>query len=333
MGLLQLFLQGKDVADRELVAKIVVRDGAYVDTVLKGARRERSRYAYSDELHRQWQIPEGLQGASNSLQLLAVCQGKLLSQGGKPREAMELLLDLGLFGRDLSDRAFYIDESDGLGVMGTAFRELQGMVVSGALGQELLTDLEKQLKRLDDLWPDHRTALIGDLLNLGTLLLREDRSDDELYTINNTPRNRREWRYLFSSRFKATRCFNVAEDWIEQAIQAEKQPWEATNRTIQRLFQESRQSKDPLLRELYGILTSMSVREVRATCRLLQMAAHYRATGEILALEDPYGGQLRSSVSGGRLRAWSIGPFPEEYNPAQAKPTGYVRSLELEVDR
>jgi hypothetical protein len=37
------------------------------------------------------------------------------------------------------------------------------------------------------------------------------------------------------------------------------------------------------------------------------MAAHYRATGEVLELEDPLGAKMRTVKTGGTLQIWSVG--------------------------
>src|SRR5262245_44967922 len=91
-------------SDPEPVSRQVEQAEAWAATVLKGARRERSRYEYPEQDHRQWREPEGVQGAAGTLQLLATWKGTQLVREGKQGEAVALLLDLAVFGRDLSDR-------------------------------------------------------------------------------------------------------------------------------------------------------------------------------------------------------------------------------------
>jgi hypothetical protein len=52
---------------------------------------------------------------------------------------------------------------------------------------------------------------------------------------------------------------------------------------------------------------SRPVRERRAQLRLLRLAAHRKATGEVLALDDPFGTTLRHAVTPAGLKAWSVG--------------------------
>ncbi|HEV3026715.1 MAG TPA: hypothetical protein VG457_04040, partial [Planctomycetota bacterium] len=49
-------------------------------------------------------------------------------------------------------------------------------------------------------------------------------------------------------------------------------------------------------------------RAQRAQIRLLRTVAYYKATGKLLELEDPFGGQLHFAKSGRRLSFWSVGP-------------------------
>ena len=48
-------------------------------------------------------------------------------------------------------------------------------------------------------------------------------------------------------------------------------------------------------------------RERRVQLTLLRVAAHYRATGEILDLDDPFGAKLITSKTGDHLKVWSVG--------------------------
>jgi hypothetical protein len=40
---------------------------------------------------------------------------------------------------------------------------------------------------------------------------------------------------------------------------------------------------------------------------LLRVATHWRRTGELLDLDDPFGAKLKSAKSGEGLKLWSIG--------------------------
>ena len=74
-------------------------------------------------------------------------------------------------------------------------------------------------------------------------------------------------------------------------------------------------------------------RTVRVHLRLLRAAAHYRRTGEILELEDPFGTKLLHHESGGRLKLWSVGEDSVDQKGLgswQAKP---FEDIVLEVPR
>jgi hypothetical protein len=44
-----------------------------------------------------------------------------------------------------------------------------------------------------------------------------------------------------------------------------------------------------------------------AQVRVLRVAAHYRATGELLNLQDPFGSEIQTRKTGSTLRVWSAG--------------------------
>jgi hypothetical protein len=65
------------------------------------------------------------------------------------------------------------------------------------------------------------------------------------------------------------------------------------------------------------------------------MAAHYRATGEFLELEDPFGGMIRRGENGCRWKLWSIGPDGIDQGGVAQKDDLHdpILDIVLEMDR
>ena len=75
----------------------------------------------------------------------------------------------------------------------------------------------------------------------------------------------------------------------------------------------------------------------RAQLRLLRVAAHYGATGDVLELDDPFGTKLRVRVADGSLRVWSVGPEGADHNGTGAfafdREGADARDIVLEIRR
>jgi hypothetical protein len=143
---------------------------------------------------------------------------------------------------------------------------------------------------------------------------------------------RRHWRHFYSSRLQAAKSFSTFEDWVNRALAAESLPWSEADPIIQTIFRESDHHKETVIRSFGTVLHAITLRELQASARLLRVACRFRATGEVLELQDPFGGNLRTTVTEGHLRAWSRGPFAVE--PAPQEPVGGSKSiLRIEVDR
>ena len=150
--------------------------------------------------------------------------------------------------------------------------------------------------------------------------------------LDGEPHPRRSWRHLFSSRLQAADSFFRADAWIRKAAAAEALSWSQAWPVLEGLYKESETDPDPVLRG-FGILTgTVGIREAQVEARLLRLRGHFRRTGEVLPLQDPFGGMLQTTVTDGRLQAWSRGPFA--VGPASPNPSADGSKIfEVEVDR
>jgi hypothetical protein len=283
--------------------------------LLQGTRRATARYPFPEIRRRDYLLPPALQNTASGVLAVGNPSAKVLFDKGKRREAIDLLLDESIFGLDLWDRGFETDVLDGQGVVRQCFVDLEAMIVSRTLGKDDLLHLLGRLQHLDSSWPDHEIALQNDLLDLGMLLIREDRDEEIRLRFSDHERVRREWRTLYSSRFLAVRQFRNAEAILRRVSDTQKLPIEIAHPTIFRIHQEAQASPDPLMSTFYHVLYGTSSRTMRAQGRLMQMAARYLTTGELVELSDPMGGKLQAAAAGERVVFRRIGVISDAAPP------------------
>jgi hypothetical protein len=239
-------------------------------------------------------------------------------------------MDVCLYGRDIGGASLIGGESSGLSVMDAAFRELGDLLKRGILTLDERRLLDRFLTLLDDHFPDHTGDLRGDLLNLGVLLRREER-DGHRY-LDFSERRGPSWRHCFSSRLQASATFAAAESIVQRALALESQPWSVAGPGNQELSQEL--SRDPLLdHTLRHLAEPRWAALTRGSLRLLRVAAHYLATGDVPEIDDPVGGKIRSRPMGDFLLIWKRSLFgTQDWEPSDER-TGYDFALKIAVTR
>jgi hypothetical protein len=123
------------------------------------------------------------------------------------------------------------------------------------------------------------------------------------------------WRYGFSERLVIVDAFQEGCAIDRQLQAAATKPWKEARQIQERLSADRSWKKNPLLRKFGEIQEMLSdpaaprnlYRERLAQLRLLRCAAAYRSAGEVPVLDDPYGDKIRSSITGTRLKVWSVG--------------------------
>lgn len=254
---------------------------------------------------------DGIQDAflsyyGRELTLLGVGKARRLAELGNVPEALRILVDVCLFGRDLAGSRLSAGVSEGIHVMNTAFMEMRDILQRRDLAREDLEFLARVLELLDDHFPGTANDLRGDMVMLGVLLQCEDLDDTDYLAVSG--RTRRNWRTFFSTRLEAAVAFFEAESLANRAIALESHPWSVAGPGGQSLLKE--QSKNPVLdAALRNLLGDQRAREIRGNLRLLRVATRYRASGEVLQLDDPVGGKIRARPSGGGILVWKRSLF------------------------
>jgi len=323
------FLERKKEGNRAEVESLVVRFAPTIEVLSRGARRLEARLprkpppGYTSDLHVD----------TLYLNQLAIAKARLLAEEGRIPEALDLLTDVCIHGRDCAQlgRGFSTGLS-GIGHLHHALRELRDILQSRDVDPEELLSLERRLQGVDDHFPEQRGDLENDLKELGLLFIQEDLDDTAHHTINGK-RERRSWRFFYSSRLQAATGFAVADRLVRQVLEARNLPWSERFATIDAAARELSESKDEILgvrfMNLHGALQDT---QVRASLRLLRLAAHYRATGELVEIEDPFGGRIRTRMKDGVLLAWHRSFPGDNWNP-QVNSDDYWFTESIEVRR
>jgi hypothetical protein len=303
------FRDGDPKADRAKAEQLVSRFSASLNALRRGASTENADRSVPWEEGMAFRL-----GIVFSVGALAPVKARFLAEEGRPREAAELLLDACQFGLDGARNSTDLEADQAMGVVRTCLNELRSLIVSGVLGREDLLEVDRELDVLDRSFPRIADCHLNDAMALGFTLL-EERGFQAIgpkvgLDISKIPT----WRFCFSERLVIVDAFETSLSGRRRLGEAEEKPWKEAREiktTVLRTFSEDRNLLVRLLcppfdGKPYKVFGDI-IRDYRAQLRLIRIAVRYAATGEFLALEDPFGGMLRSTRTGDRLKAWSIG--------------------------
>jgi hypothetical protein len=235
-------------------------------------------------------------------------QSRMLRSAGEPQKAVELLLDLALFGGDLSRNAFGYIEGTASEIRKWALDELRICVVDRSLPRAGLETLDRELRILEEATPDRSTILSNNTALLGEVLLAN--RDSWIAQPGFSPQAL-DWRHAYSKGLLALDLFTHADDWNRRAGAAASRTWPEAVKIHQAIRSEGDALNDLLsFQALAAYSWSGWTRAHLAKTRLLRVAVRYRLSGELLSLDDPFGDRLRTEVSPkGRLQVWSVGEY------------------------
>jgi len=311
------YLQGMTNASRADVQALPSMYAESIDLLSRCARR--SEAPTPARMAHDWQD-------SNAL-LLA--RARLLVEAGKIPESLEVFLDACVHAGDVAQSGVSAAGFTGHKMLLVTFRELRHLLQTRDIALQDLSALDHRLQLLDEGFPGPGRDVELNLLDLGKMLISEDRDARTYHHIDG--RLRPTWRSFFSSRLQAASTFFEADRLVQRVLQARTLSWSEENRVLRDLGSEMMDASDRLL--VYSLPHSQVSRyahQSKAALRLLRVAAHYRATGEVLELEDPFGGKMQFAESKGSLRAWRQLQYGE---PALPQSSDYWTTAVIEVSR
>lgn len=330
MGKLGEFVVRGKKADRAWVVALVGRHKAALDHLRNGARREQGRYPYDWSSGWSMKTPSLLE--SQLLANLTASAARLEAEAGRPVEAASLLFDLCQFARDLGHDAPLISEMIAISIYGVALDELRDLVLSGSLAPGEWKEVARRLEIVDRSFPSHGVCLLNERLASGIEVEKGGLSWEAMgktsFGVGLTG-----WRFGFSMDSMGVNAMDLLDQAMRAGAEAEGKDWAEAERVAADSNARVSGSGNPVAQMIIpGLLQSgRAVRERRAHVRLLRAAAMWKAGEPVPELEDPFGTKLLHSVTGGRLKVWSVGrDGVDSGGKGEWRPNGHDIVLEVE---
>lgn len=277
-------------ADPEAGKEAVAAAGPMLAHLRRGAGRAGARADYAWEQGTAMPIP-GLLDYQRGINLV-VLVARARAEEGNPGEAAGVLLDGCQMGRDVGDDGLMIAEMIGSALLNLTLTEIRDLLAAGRFDAAAIRDLDAGLGVLDGSFPSHARSLNNEALMMGTTFLAEAEKSG--------------WGV---ARFFHTNAYEAISRSMARAAKAQSLPWGESLREFAAIEEEAKSSWNPLVRmTVPSLLGNTRVhRERLAQLRLLRTALRFKATGELLDLDDPFGTKLKTARSGDALKVWSVG--------------------------
>ena len=331
--LLRNFLQGRSgsPADQAILKTVLSDPAGILGDLHRGAHR-----AVAKQLPRERQ--DWIEESLLDLALLAASRSKALAEEGKGREASETLLDLAQFSRDTGVDVPSIECGASPRICDMALGGLLELDLGGKLTREDRLAVAEALGRLDSSWSDRVLLEDVDVVQIGRGLLQSWHLYAEVHSTMTKTGGEASfwigWRYGFSDRLIAADAFEQLLEASKGMSAARRSPRPECLKAASEALSALMESRNPYLSaNCYRFLHGVGSAQERARIRLLRVALHYRATGEILDLEDPFGGRLRHEVQGSRFKVWSVGPDGVDHGGIGGWSSPSALDIVLEVER
>lgn len=273
----------------------------WMDRLHQGARRIAASPAdFPPRWHGDWDFWT-LSYMMNCGVLLARQQRKQ----GMPFDGALTLLDALQLARFAAISGTSVNREFALETLPPTIAELGDLLCSDPLTADQLQLVEHELEPLEAAMKSSLRDLEPRLARWAQGLLTCDlRADGYL---NGAPYR---WRVLLPGRLMKAEAFEFAERKARLLLALEGRPYAEMLAQRDLLMQEGMESLNPIIRRVIIEGERYDWREEparKAQLRLLRAATHYRASGEVLNLEDPLGSTLHHASSGTRMRIWSNG--------------------------
>jgi len=307
------YLRGGRSEDRERLREILQKQAPAIERFRQGVRRAEGTRTI------EWKNPESRGSLSVPYLVdLAMGQAKLWAEEGRVHDAAEILLDAARLAADVGTNADLISTLVSNGSQTPVLKQLQDVLLSGALSAAELRQIAGELDLLDRSYPKVGDALVNGAMCAGWDMRRAGSIGDYLKFYSALyPQGMPHvsaWRFAFSERLMMVDAFERELDWSRRLAAADARSWDDAARITREVDAERAASTNGIPRIAGRWLSGdgfysmqASFRERRAQLRLLRVAAQFLATGDVLDSEDPFGGMLIHNLKEGRLKVWSRG--------------------------
>jgi hypothetical protein len=223
-------------------------------------------------------------------------------ESGGPWNAAETLLDSLQLARFWASSGKGDNRVDALHSLDPSLDELRDILARETLSRDLLLRIDGELEALDAALRSPTSYLLPALARWAEGL---ETADLDTQLMHEAPYR---WRYLLPTRLMLADAFEFYDRHVRRLLDSEKKSYLDMARNANQLYREREASKNPLLYSDGSVARELDWvgLERAAQFRLLRVAARYRATGEILQLNDPFGRDFIHSRTENRMRFWSL---------------------------
>jgi hypothetical protein len=281
--------------NRSQVEEILATLQEPLDHLKRGVRRTQALDPDAAEAFREKYYMA--QPAAGVLAWLSVCESKMLADSGQGRDAAELLLDAALFSRDVACNSTLLDAHSAYGASRFLCGKLIQLISSGRLSKGDCAFVERQLEILERAQPPLAAALKNNLWRMGSGFLEE----------SFPPQWPRQWRFAYSQKLAIADAVDRVDSWIAVVARMEEMSSRECQTTWKAIQEEVDHDSNAITQDLYQFVFQDfgELKRLKVYLRLLRIAAHYRASGEVLELEDPMGTIFAHAQAGSVLKVWS----------------------------
>jgi hypothetical protein len=301
--LLEKFALGREGVGRGAVEPLLRSLAPALAALHRGAHRSRSVVPVRWELGYEFQFPSLQEG--KRLLHLARSNARILLEDGQPRAAAEVLLDVCQLSRDYGyNTSFATVDVAAHMLLQPALDGLKVVISSPATGSAELREIERALEILEAGQARDAHLLMNEAMTIGYTVLRNwDAPGPGMESGEIRPG----WKHLFSSRLQQLSAFETLVPLFRR-----KSARETACYMDVVVFQEEMQTlpeaaENPVIGlwvdDLLGGRNEIWI--TRARMRMLRIAAHWRATDEVLDLPDPFGTRFSIMTSAASLRVSS----------------------------
>jgi len=280
---------------------------AMLRALTQGAHRTTAQYPMQWDRGFYAEIPRllGLRTLTN----IAVLEAKRHLDGGRPDQAVEILLDGMQFSRDHCNVPLLISSMIGCALLNITGRG--ALIDDGLLDRIPRTSLGKLadgMRTLDEGLSMTSDAHAGEVV-MFVRTIEHAESLDALFDFD-LDDMLRSWRYGFSDRHMLAASVHESANRLAILRESDGAPWPARQRTLQELHEMIEQSSDPITQVAAPKVLSAveSLYGAQTRFRLARAAVEYRLSGRIPHLADPFGDEFRITESDGVVRVESAGP-------------------------
>lgn len=246
--------------------------------------------------------------------LVSAAQATIWLEDGRGRDAADLLVDASQLLLDLASDGNSTGLYYGQLLSRCIFERLVGLADPRWLSDADLGDLVRALERLDAVPADSIPDLFG-LAEQGRLLLQSGTVDNYMLHFGIRDYDRSLFWFGGSDRLALVDFFDASMEASQEGAECAGLPWQEARRRQERFLRRGLKSRNPIIRAMSSIQETLSsggipnspARQFHARIRLVRAALVYRATGQVPALDDPFGTTLRWARDPGGLRLWSVG--------------------------